>query len=133
MPDQYQNEIEEILKQAGESPKSPVERQPRPGLWRLVRQYFRQSMGGKGWSISPGRVMLTAVSLLLAALVLRMFVPSVVGPLALAGLLLFIVGYGMFFVSPRKGPEKRWRGQPIEDPRQNVLTAWWERLRRRRK
>ncbi len=133
MPDQYQNEIEEILKQAGESPTPPVERQPRPGLWRLLRQYFRQSMGGRGWSISPGRVMLTAVSLLLAALVLRMFVPGVVGPLALAGLLLFIVGYGMFFVSPRKGPEKKWRGQLIEDPSENALSVWWERFRRRLK
>ena len=133
MSDQYQKEIEEILKKAGESPQHPVEQQPRPGLWRLLRQFFRQSMGGRGWSISPGRVMLTAVSLLLAALVLRMFIPSVVGPLALVGLLLFIVGYGMFFVSPRKGLEKKWRGQLIEEPTRNALATWWERFRRRPK
>ncbi len=133
MPEQYKKEIEEILKQAGEAPRLPVERQPRPGLLRLLRQYFRKSMGGRGWSISPGRVMLTAVSLLLAALLLRVFIPGIVGPLAMAGLLLFIVGYGMFFVSPRKGLEKKWRGQSIEDPSQNALTAWWERFRRRQK
>ena len=133
MPEQYQDEIEEILKQAGESPRPPVERQPRAGLLQLMRQYFRQSMSGKGWSISPGRVMLTAVSLLLAALVLGRFVPGGAGPLALAGLLLFIVGYGMFFVSPRKGLEKKWRGQSVEEPSQNPLNAWWERLRRRKK
>ena len=133
MPEQYQDEIEEILKQAGESPRPPVERQPRAGILQLLRQYFRQSMSGKGWSISPGRVMLVAVSLLLAALVLSRFVPGGAGPLALAGLLLFIVGYGMFFVSPRKGLEKKWRGQSVEEPSQNALIAWWERLRRRKK
>lgn len=133
MPEQYKKEIEEILKQAGEAPRPPVERRPGPGFGRLLRQYFRQSMGGKGWSISPGRVMLTAVSLLLVALVLRMVAPGVVGPLALVGLLLFIVGYGMFFVNPRKGPEKKWRGQSMEEPSENALSTLWERLRRRLK
>lgn len=133
MPEQYKKEIEEILRQAGEEPTAPVELQPRPGLWRLTRQYFRQSMGSKGWSISPGRVMLTAVSLLLVALLLRAFIPGVVGPLALVGLLLFMVGYGMFFVNPRKSPEKKWRGQLVEDTSENALTAWWERFRRRLK
>lgn len=133
MSEQYQKEIEEILEKAGETPVAPVERQPRQGLWGLLRMYFRQSMGSKGWSISPGRLMLTAVSLLMAALVLRMFMPAVVVPLALAGLILFLVAYGMFFVNPRKGQQKKWRGQLIEEPSQNPLTAMWERLRRRLK
>ncbi len=133
MPEQYQDEIEEILKQAGESPRPPVERQPKGGPLQLLRQYFRQSMSGKGWPISPGRVMLTAVSLLLAALLLRPFVPGAVGFLALAGLLIFMVGYLMFFVKPRGGLEKKWRGQSVEEPSQNALTAWWERFRRRKK
>ena len=133
MSEQYQKEIEEILEKAGEAPIAPVERQPRPGLWRLLRQYFRQSMGKRGWSISPGRVMLTAISLLLAALVLRMFMPVVVVPLALAGLILFFVAYGMFFVPGRKGPEKKWRGQLIEEPCQHALTTLWGRFRRRLK
>ena len=90
-------------------------------------------MSGKGWPISPGRVMLTAVSLLLAALLLRPFVPGAVGFLALAGLLIFMVGYLMFFVKPRGGLEKKWRGQSVEEPSQNALTAWWERFRRRKK
>lgn len=133
MSEQYQKEIEEILEKAGETPVTPVERLPRPGLWRLLRQYFRQSMGGRGWSISPGRLMLTAISLLMAALVLRLFMPAVVVPLALAGLILFLVAYGMFFVNPRKGSEKKWRGQLIDEPSQNALTTLWERFRRRLK
>lgn len=133
MSEQYQKEIEEILERAGEAPVAPVERRPRPGLWRLLRMYFRQSMGSKGWPISPGRLMLTAVSLLLAALVLSRFMPAAVVPLALGGLILFFVAYGMFFVPGRKGPEKKWRGQLIEEPSQNALTTLWERFRKRLK
>ena len=133
MPEQYQEEIEEILKQAGESPRAPVKRQAKPGVLRLLRQYLSQSTSGKGWSISPGRVMLTAVSLLLVALLLGRFVPGGAGPLALAGLLLFMVGYGMFFVNPRKNPEKKWRGELIEEPTQNPLAAWWSRFRKRQR
>ena len=133
MSEQYQKEIEEILERAGEAPVAPVERQRRPGLWRLLRMYFRQSMGSRGWPISPGRLMLTAVSLLMAALVLRMFMPAVVVPLALAGLILFLVAYGMFFLPGRKGPEKKWRGQLIEEPSQNAFTTLWERFRKRLK
>ncbi len=133
MPEQYQDEIEEILKQAGESPRPPVERQPRAGLLQLLRQYFRQSMSGKGWPVSPGRVMLTAVLLMLAAVVIRPFIPGAVGYLGVAGILIFLVGYLMFFVKPRRGLEKKWRGQPIEGPSKNALTAWWEGFRKRQK
>jgi hypothetical protein len=72
--------------------------------------------------------MLVAVTLLLAALVLRSALPGigVVGPLAWAGLLLFIVGYGLFFIKPPK-IEKRWRGEPLEDDSESL----WSRLRRR--
>jgi hypothetical protein len=70
--------------------------------------------------------MLVAVSLLLSALIVNAFVPGLVAPLAWAGLLLFLVGYGMFFVKPPK-IEKRWRGQPLDDSG----NSWWERLRRK--
>ena len=135
MSDQYKKEIEEILEKAGESPVTPVEQRPtpRPGLGRLLRQYFRRSMGGGRWPISPGRVMLTAVSLLLMAVFLRAIVPGAVGPLGIIGIVLFLVGYGMFFVRGPKGPEKKWRGQLIEEPSNNVLSAWWGRIRSRLK
>ena len=120
MSERYQREIEEILRQTGDlkTPRPP--RKPRRNFWRLVRLYIGQSLGGRGWSLSPGRVMLIAVSLLLAALIIK--IPL----LAWAGLLLFIVGYGMFFVKPPK-TEKRWRGQPLDIRRDSL----WDRLRRK--
>ena len=126
MSQRYQREIEEILKQTG-GPE-PSGRGPRQNIWRLIWLYIRQSLGGKRWSLSPGRIMLIAVSLLLSALIVRALVPGLVGPLAWAGLLLFIVGYGMFFVKP-PNIEKRWRGQPLEDGGE----PWWKRVRRKLK
>ena len=92
----------------------------------LLRRYIVQSIGGKTWSITPGRVMLVAIVLLLSALIMTFSVPGMVGPLAWAGLLQFIVGYAMFFIKPSK-IEKRWRGQPIDDRGER----WWERFRRK--
>lgn len=129
MPERYEEEIEEILQQSGTelgTYKKPSG--PRLSIWRLVWLNVKRSLGGKAWSFSPGRVMLTAVSLLLVAMLIRAFVPGLVVPLALAGLLLFIVAYGMFFIQP-KGMEKRWRGQPIDSPR----NSWWDRIKRRLK
>ena len=126
MSNRYQQEIEEILKQAGGFESSDRYRRPRQNFWRLLWVYLGQSLGGKAWSISPGRIMLIAGSLLLTALIVRAIVPGLVAPLAWAGLLLFIVGYAMIFVRPPK-IEKRWRGQPLEDAGE----SWWDRFRRR--
>ena len=128
MPDRYRREIEEILRQAGDLEPSDLGKGPRQSVWRLALLYVKQSLGGKGWSLSPGRVMLIAVSLFLAALVFRAMVPlpGLVQPLAWAGLLLFIVGYAMFFLKPPK-IEKRWRGQPLDE----LGDSWWNRLRRK--
>ncbi len=123
MPERYQQEIEEILRQSGEL-TGKSKRQP--GFLKLVWRQFVQSLGGKTWSISPGRVMVAAVSLLLAALLISSAVPGFVAPLAWAGLLLFIVGYAMFFIKPQK-IEKRWRGQKIELDGD----SWWDRLKRK--
>jgi hypothetical protein len=126
MSNRYQREIEEILQQAGELGDGKGQRGGRRGLFGLLRGYVAQSIGGKTWSITPGRVMLVAVALLLSALIMTAAVPGMVGPLAWAGLLLFIVGYAMFFIKPSK-VEKRWRGQPIDDHGER----WWERFRRK--
>ena len=130
MPDRYRREIEEILRQAGELESSERPKRSGQSIPRLVWLYVKQSLGGKGWSLSPGRIMLIAVSLFLAAAILPAMVPvSGLGMLlGFAGLLLFIVGYAMFFVKPPK-IEKRWRGQPID----HVGESWWERLRRKLK
>ena len=127
MPERYEDENEEILKKSGADFKGPKKLgTPKLSLNRLLWLNVKQSLGGKIWGISPQRVMLFAVSLILAALVFRFFVPGLVAPFGFAGLLLFIVGYGMVFVQPR-GVEKRWRGQPLDTPRE----SWLDKLRRR--
>lgn len=119
MPQRYEKEIEDILQQAGDlGPKGKSA--AGHSLPKLVWLHLAQSLRGKPWSISPGRVMLTAAVLLLSAIIMG------IALLAWAGLLLFIVGYAMFFVRPPQ-VEKRWRGQAIDYGRQK----WWDRLRRK--
>ena len=125
MPDRYQREIEDILQQAGDLGTGPRSARRRGGLLALVWRYLGQAPSGKAWAITPGRVMLAAVAVLLLALVAGSMTSGVAPLLGFAGLLLFIVGYAMFFIKPPKA-EKRWRGQPIE-----YGSSWWSRLRKR--
>ena len=125
MSQKYQREIEEILQQAGEQESKGKSGGDGRSLPRLVWLHFLQSIRGKPWAILPGRVMLTAGALLLAAVVMSSLSPGLFAPLAWAGLLLFIIGYAMFFVRPPR-VEKRWRGQTID-----YGDTWWDRLRRK--
>ena len=130
MPQKYQREIEEILQQAGDMGLSePPKRGPKQGFGRLAWEYFKQSIGGSAFSVTPGRVMLGAVLILLAALVLNLATPGfgIVGILAWLGFILFIVGYALFFIKPRP-VQKRWRGDVIEYQGGESL---WDKLRRR--
>ena len=130
MSSKYQREIEEIMQRTGElAPTRGGRRAPGLSLPRLVWLYVKRSLSGKLWSISPGRVMLIGLVLLLSSLVVGFFVPGATGYLAWAGLLISIVGYGLVLAKPPTG-EKRWRGQILEDPGES---SWWDRLRRRRR
>ncbi len=123
MSDKYRKEVEDILEQAGVPPgRAPVPRR-KPGFWRLLWMYAGKALGGRTWAITPGRVMIAAVVVLLLALVLR------AGPImGLIGLLLFIVAYAMFFMRPRNRVEKRWRGRSVEEEDDS---DWWDRIRGR--
>ena len=126
MSEPYKREIEEILKQAGElGPKGKLGRS-QGSLLRLVWLHAVRSLGGKAWSITPGRVMLTALVLIISALLVGAFGLGFAGLLGWAGLVLFIIGYAMFFIRPTP-VEKRWRGEVIDDSDD----SWWGRLRRR--
>ena len=125
MPDRYQQEIEEILKQAGELKE--IRRRPShpKSVWRLIWLYVGHTVANKAPSFRPSRIMTAAVCLLLVALIFGRTLMGIVAPLVSAGLLIFILGYGLFFLKSPK-PEKRWRGQVLNDHRQ----SWWDRLRR---
>ena len=130
MPSRYQREIEDILEKAGEvGPKRPPRRSPnRRSFRQLVWLYVRQSLSGNLFSISPGRIMLLGFVLLLSFLLVRPFSAGVAGMLAWAGLIIFIIGYGMVLVRPPK-IEKRWRGQSVE--MKSPAGSWLDRIRRR--
>ncbi len=130
MPDQYQKEIEDILKKAEAEAPLPSG-SSRRSLRGMVWQYVRQSLNTKAWGVSPGKIMLAALAILLAAFLLRPFVPGMFGLLAWAGLIIFIVAYGMVFLRPSKtGQRKMWRGRYIDDE-PNGGSSWWQGLKRR--
>ncbi len=127
MPEKYQDEIEEILKRAGEAPPSEpsqegertraVERGPNPTRasqevpepgpnyrWRLPR-------------ISPGKVMLAGAIVLITGIWFW--------PLIWVGLALLAVSYLLFFVTPRSmSNEKWWRGQRMDE-----VKSPWDRIK----
>ena len=133
MSQRYQKEIEEILDQVNES-VPPGKKQGSTGSGDQPAPPKRFRGGGSpflSWlpvSISPGRLLITGIVLLLAALVLRSAVPGVAGPLTWAGVGLFIAAYVTFFLRPRRPVERRWRDRSIED--EDVSTSWnpWERF-----
>lgn len=108
MSEKYKREIEEILRQAGERPAGRSKRTSRRSLLRSMWAPL-DSPGGKKWRISPGRIALTAITVLLAAIVLRYLVPIAATPLFWLALLLFIVAYAFFLARPQ-AYERRWRG-----------------------
>ena len=128
MSSKYQREIEEILEKSGDlGPSKKPKRHPeKDSLFTTVGLYVKNALSGKLWSLSPGRVMVIGLLLLLSMLIVMQFAPGIPGLLAWAGLLIFIVGYGMVLVKPPK-MEKRWRGQPMELGEESL----WNRIRRR--
>jgi hypothetical protein len=124
MPEKYRDEIEEILKKAGEvaPPSSPGEPEGRPkDRPREVRQVRRAPAERRGvnprWpSITPGKMLLAGLILFVVAALLGL------GPLIWVGLGLLVVAYLLFFITPRSiYYEKRWRGRSVDD---GSSTAW---------
>jgi len=131
MSSKYQREIEEILEKSGDlgstrAPNRPPEE--KESLFRLAGLYIKNALSGKLWSLSPGRVMLIGLLLLLSMLIVMQFVPGIPGLLAWAGLLIFIVGYGMVLAKPPT-IEKRWRGQSMEENGESLWNRFLRRIR----
>lgn len=126
MSDRYEREIEEILRQAGDTGLDNDKEYRRRRLLPLVLDVAYRSLKGRPWTLTSGRVLLIALGVLVLAAILSS-VTNGLGPiLGLVGLVIFIVGYAMFFIKPPR-PEKRWRGQPIE-----YETPWWTRFLRKK-
>ena len=130
MSNKYQKEIEEILKNAGEvAPDETVREKEKPleDRPRALRQASRpnkapvsSSSRGRFPSITPGKILLTGLIVFIVTALLQIWV------LIWVGLALLVVGYLLFFVTPRNiAIEKRWRGESIDDPPESP----WERFK----
>ena len=126
MPEKYKREIEEILELSGDLSTDSHSGHPKISLAKLMWLHVKQSLKGETWSISPGRIVLISLFLVIAALVTGILGLGFAGILGWSGLLLFIIGYAMLLVRPPR-VEKRWRGKVIE----NGGNSWWSGLRRR--
>ena len=120
MQDKYQKEIEEILKNAGEvapnesgmAIEKPLEDHPKAVSQAAESSRPSESYTSRGrWpTITPGKVLMTGLVVFIITALLQIWV------LIWVGLALLVLGYLLFFVSPRNiSIEKRWRGESIED------------------
>ena len=127
MPEKYREEIEEILRMAGEAsardPSKASERPPedqpeRPRLSRRVpAPNYRPRM--RLPTITPGKMMLAGVVLFLIGLQFWYFI--------WIGLAMLVGAYLLYFITPRAiSVEKRWRGRPVGD---DGPSSSWERLK----
>ena len=131
MTEKYKDEIEEILRKAGEvAPSKPTrdtERPPEDG--RRDSMVSRRTPAPNQRpkpsrpSITPGKLMLAGVILLLIGI--RFW------PMIWVGLALLVGAYLMYFVSSRSiNYEKRWRGRSVAD---RPVSYWAQFKRWRRK
>ena len=112
MSHQYQKEIEEILKKAGEAPpeqpshgpdEPPPPRRRRPARGSIIR---RAGIGYKHTLLAG-----------IIVLIISAFYGGLI--LFLVGLGLLVAGYVMYYRAPRSGggggrSVKMWRGRPVE-------------------
>ncbi|MBI4200768.1 MAG: hypothetical protein HY531_00590 [Chloroflexi bacterium] len=112
MSNRYQREIEEILDKIGSLPPGRERPARRRGFWPALSAAGR-FLRGPWWHLSPGRIMLGTVVLLLVALLFKASMPGLVAPIAWIAVFLFVLGYALFFINPQPY-ERRWRGQPVE-------------------
>ena len=126
MSEKYQREIEDILGQIDELPAARAQPKRRNFL-RSAFGMMARAMAGRGNRISPGKILLTSLALVLVAALFKAVLPGIVVPVLLwTAVITFIVGYALFFINTSEPFERRWRGEPVNEPPPTT----WERMRR---
>ena len=122
MPERFQQEIEEILEQ--------TEAQAPPSRPKRARQQKADSPSGAGGFITPGRMIIAAVILLLTFALI--FDGTLATAFLWAGLVVGVLGYAFFFVRADRADNKlHWRGKPVEYDSPPSGPSFWDKLRRR--
>ncbi|MCL0043939.1 hypothetical protein M1N24_00205 [Dehalococcoidia bacterium] len=127
MSEKYQREIEHLLGTIQELPPKETKKNMRNFSSRLLAA-AGQLWDGGNITLSPGRVILSSLLLILIAVLFKASMPGLVAPIAWTAVILFIVGYAMSCINPSRTYEKRWRGRAIEH-----RPGWWERFNIRTK
>lgn len=135
MPEQWQKDIEEILDnleaRPPNPPSSPQRRRPRrtgPSRLRGVSRLVAARLS----RMTSGRLMLTAIALVLVGYALRLVSPLLFQYLVIAGVVLFVTAFVLSFQRPLRHPHKRWRGRVVEMHEPSLyerLRLWWRRNR----
>jgi len=125
----YQEEIEEILRNAGEvapdeavrEQEKPLEDRPRGQIRATDPAPAPDYNPSSRWpTITPSKILLAGLIIFIIAALLKFFT------IMWLGLAVLVVGYLLFFISPRSiSMDKRWRGQPLEPGADST----WERLK----
>ena len=117
MPEKYQEEIEEILKDLGQrAPDKPAAESEPPVDDAPRRKNPVESTVENNPSVPRHRPKITPSKVALLGLVTLVIGAFWLWPLIWVGLVLLAAAYLMFFVRPRSlGYEKHWRDRPLED------------------
>jgi hypothetical protein len=126
--DKYKEEIEEILRKAGEvapsdsAKKSERHPEDRPLETRSVKRppVQKPRVSSRRWTLTSGKLMLAGLVLFLIGIAVR--------PLMWLGLAALVGAYLLYFLKPRPiTQEKRWRGRSVED----TTSSPWDWFKRR--
>ncbi|MDE2968759.1 MAG: hypothetical protein OXT51_01460 [Chloroflexota bacterium] len=122
MPERFQQEIEEILEQSeAQAPHSRPRRSGRPKTERPA---------GTGNLITPGRIIIAAVALLLTFALI--FDGTLATAFLWSALVAGVIGYAFFFVRADRADNKlHWRGKPVEYDSPPGGPSFWDKLTRR--
>ena len=130
MRDKYREEIEEILRKAGEvtptdtAKKSSRHLEDQPRETRVGKRAPVQDHRGspRRFTITPSKLMLAGLALFLIGLKIQ--------PLLWLGLVALVGAYLLYFLKPRSiTQEKRWRGRSVEETTASPwewLTRWFK-------
>ena len=127
MPEKYKDEIEEILRKAGEAAPSKTPRDTERHSDDRPREPLATRQAPKpGSRPSQGLPKITPGKLMLAGVIVFLIGALKFPPLIWVGLAVLVGAYLMYFVSPRSiNVEKRWRGRSVDDP----PGSYWDRLK----